>query len=145
MIGPTLQKKVLITNPEGFHMRPATHFAVVAQKFQSEVWVVKEDRRVNGKSPFEMMTMYTLDDGDLTATHSCAAGNQPNLRYNAAKSSADKLVFDFVGVQGPKKAGYMHDAEFDLTGADSMHAVWNGKNADGSPGDTHTFTLTRAK
>ena len=96
-------------------------------------------------TPLEMMTMYTLDEGDLMATHYCVAGNQPALRYNAAKSSADKLVFDFVGVQGPKKAGYMHDAEFDLTGADSLHAFWNGKNADGTPGDSHTFTLTRAK
>jgi len=34
---------------------------------------------------------------------------------------------------------------FDLTGADSLHAFWNGKNADGTPGDSHTFTLTRAK
>ncbi len=66
MVGPTLQKKVLITNPEGFHMRPATRFAVVAQTFQSEIAVIKEDQRVNGKSPMEMMLVLAMPGTELT-------------------------------------------------------------------------------
>ena len=66
MIGPTLQKKVLITNPEGFHMRPVTKFAVVAQKFQSDIFVLKDNQRVNGKSPMEMMLMLSLPGTELT-------------------------------------------------------------------------------
>ncbi|HEY6842900.1 MAG TPA: hypothetical protein VI391_01940 [Thermoanaerobaculia bacterium] len=92
-------------------------------------------------TPHEMMTVYTLDDGVLDATHYCDSGNQPALRYDAAKSTADTLVFDFVGVRGPTPHGYMHDAEFHLTGGDTLQAKWNGVPA----GDSHEFKLTRAK
>ncbi|HJT17065.1 MAG TPA: hypothetical protein VJ853_06750 [Thermoanaerobaculia bacterium] len=92
-------------------------------------------------TPHEMMTVYTLDTGVLEATHYCDSGNQPAMRYNAAKSTADKLVFDFVGVRGPTAHGYMHDVEFHLTGRDSLQSKWNGVPA----GDSHEFNLTRAK
>ncbi|HUJ14623.1 MAG TPA: hypothetical protein VL284_12625 [Thermoanaerobaculia bacterium] len=98
-----------------------------------------------GGTPHEMVTMYTLDEGTLEATHYCAAGNQPTLRYNAAKSSADKLVFDFVGVRGPTKTGYMHDAEFHLGSGDTLQSKWNGVNANGEAADSHEFSLTRVK
>lgn len=48
----------------------------------------------------EMINMYTADGDGVTATHYCSAGNQPVLRLNAAKSSADELVFDFVRTSG---------------------------------------------
>jgi hypothetical protein len=95
--------------------------------------------------PHEMVTVYTLDGEDLVATHYCSAGNQPSLRYDAAKSSADKLIFDFAGVRGAKANGYMHDAEFRLTGADSLQSLWSGIGADGQPQPPHVFNLTRAK
>lgn len=95
-------------------------------------------------TPHEMITMYTLDGADLMATHYCAAGNQPVLRYNPEKSTADKLVFDFVAVHGAKTP-YMHDAEIYLTGADKMEAQWNGVLADGKDGPHHRFILARAK
>lgn len=96
-------------------------------------------------APHEMITMYTLDGGDLVATHYCAAGNQPSLRYNAAKSSGDKLVFDFVALHGAKNTPYMHDAELTVTGADAVEATWNGVQADSKEGAHHHFILTRAK
>jgi phosphotransferase system HPr (HPr) family protein len=55
MNGQTLQRPVTITNPQGFHMRPATAFAQLAGKFQSTVTVCKGDQRINGKSPLELM------------------------------------------------------------------------------------------
>ncbi len=96
-------------------------------------------------TPHEMITMYTLDGGELVATHYCAAGNQPSLRYNAAKSVGDKLIFDFVALRGAKNTPYMHDAEFTLTGTDVLETKWNGMNADGKEGAHHHFNLTRAK
>jgi phosphotransferase system HPr (HPr) family protein len=55
MNGETYQRVVTITNPQGFHMRPATAFAQLAGKFQSTVTVCKGDQRINGKSPLELM------------------------------------------------------------------------------------------
>jgi phosphotransferase system HPr (HPr) family protein len=55
MNGQLFQRTVTITNPQGFHMRPATAFAQLAGKFQANVTVCKGDQRINGKSPLELM------------------------------------------------------------------------------------------
>jgi len=55
MSGNTLQRKVLIMNPQGFHLRPITAFAALAGRFQSNVTVSKDGRWVNGKSAIELM------------------------------------------------------------------------------------------
>jgi len=55
MNGDTLQQKVVITNPQGLHMRPATAFAQLAMGFQSSVQVYKDSKRVNGKSPLDLI------------------------------------------------------------------------------------------
>jgi phosphocarrier protein HPr len=57
MNGETLQQKVVITNAQGLHMRPLTAFAEMAGRFQSGVTVIKEDKRVNGKSPLDLMLL----------------------------------------------------------------------------------------
>jgi phosphotransferase system HPr (HPr) family protein len=57
MSGETLRQTVVITNPQGFHMRPLTAFVELARKFQSSVTVWKGDQRSNGKSPLELMTL----------------------------------------------------------------------------------------
>lgn len=51
-------------------------------------------------TPYEMITIYTADGDGVVATHYCSGDNQPTLRYNASKSKADELVFDFVSVRG---------------------------------------------
>jgi phosphotransferase system HPr (HPr) family protein len=66
MTGPTLQQKVLITNPQGLHMRPAAAFANAARKYQSEVFVCKDDQRVNGKSPLELLLLVALPGTEVT-------------------------------------------------------------------------------
>jgi len=50
--------------------------------------------------PHEMITMYAVDGDAVIATHYCSAGNQPVLRLNPAKSTANELVFDFVKMTG---------------------------------------------
>ncbi len=60
MNGETLQRQVTITNPQGFHMRPAAAFARSAAGFQSTVTLYKDDRRINGKSPLELLTLVGL-------------------------------------------------------------------------------------
>ena len=39
-----------ISNKLGLHARAASHFVQVASKFESEVFVTKNDQEVNGKS-----------------------------------------------------------------------------------------------
>jgi phosphotransferase system HPr (HPr) family protein len=57
MNGATLRRNVVISNPQGFHMRPLTAFVELARKFQSAVFVCKDDQRRDGKSPLELMTL----------------------------------------------------------------------------------------
>jgi phosphotransferase system HPr (HPr) family protein len=66
MNGETLQRRVTITNPQGFHMRPATAFAQLAGQFQSSVTVCKGTQRVNGKSPLELMFLGADQGTELT-------------------------------------------------------------------------------
>ena len=66
MSGETLRQKVVITNPQGFHMRPLTAFVELARKFQSAVFVCKDDQRSNGKSPLELMTLGAEQGTELT-------------------------------------------------------------------------------
>jgi phosphotransferase system HPr (HPr) family protein len=66
MSGPTLQRKVTVTNPQGFHMRPAAAFATLARKYQCDVHVIKEEQRVNGKSPLELLLLVALPGSELT-------------------------------------------------------------------------------
>jgi hypothetical protein len=97
-------------------------------------------------SPHEMVTMYHLDGDDLVLVHYCAARNQPRMKLDRKKSTADELIFDFDGGTNlnPGKDGHMHALRINFTGPDSVEAHWtyhqNGKPA----GDTE-FKLKRAK
>jgi phosphotransferase system HPr (HPr) family protein len=66
MSGESLTKTVVITNPRGLHLRPATKFAQVAGTFQSAVTVTKEGRTINGKSPWDMFSMVSQPGEELT-------------------------------------------------------------------------------
>ncbi len=66
MNGEPLRRQVRITNPQGFHMRPATAFARLAGQFQSSVWLSAGDKRVNGKSPLELMVLGAEQGTEVT-------------------------------------------------------------------------------
>src|SRR4051794_5108160 len=57
MSGETLQRRVTIVNPQGFHMRPQSLFVQLANRFASTVTVSRGDQRVNGKSQWELMLL----------------------------------------------------------------------------------------
>ena len=50
-------QEVQIVNRQGLHARPATQFVEAANRFVSRVTVLKDDKRVNGKSVMEMMLL----------------------------------------------------------------------------------------
>jgi phosphotransferase system HPr (HPr) family protein len=65
MNGELLEQKVVITNPQGFHLRPMAAFAEIANRYQSDVTVCKEEKRVNGKSPLELMFLAAEQGAEL--------------------------------------------------------------------------------
>ena len=52
-----LRSTVLITNPQGLHMRPAMAFAKTASRYASTVSVWHGDRSANGKSLLNLMML----------------------------------------------------------------------------------------
>src|SRR5262249_27930359 len=66
MNGTTIEHKLTITNPQGFHLRPMAAFAEVANRFQSQVTVSKDEKHVNGKSPLELMFLAAEQGSELT-------------------------------------------------------------------------------
>ena len=53
----SLSKELPIINKLGLHLRAAAQFVQTSAKYQSDVWVSKDERRVNGKSIMGVMTL----------------------------------------------------------------------------------------
>lgn len=76
-------------------------------------------------SPHEMINMYYMDGDDLVLTHYCSGGNQPRMRLDAAKSTADVLVFDFDGGTNLESAGHhIHSAKIEMSEDGGMVSRW---------------------
>ena len=52
-----IQREVTITNSSGLHARPATFFIQKANTYRSNVWVVKDDRKVSAKSLLGVLSL----------------------------------------------------------------------------------------
>lgn len=94
----------------------------------------------------EMINMYHLDGEDLLLTHYCAGGNQPQMRLDLGQSTADLLVFEFVGGTNldPATDHYIGSARIEIVDSDHMESVW-GSYAGGERAATMTFHLARAE
>lgn len=53
----TIDKTVIIKNKQGLHARPAALFVQIANKFNSEITVMKGRHKVNGKSIMGIMML----------------------------------------------------------------------------------------
>lgn len=93
MSGQTLQRRVTITNPQGFHMRPQSAFARSANQFASTVTVAKDQLRANGKSQWELMLLAAEQGTELLleVAGSDAAAALDALTKILAAPSADDL------------------------------------------------------
>lgn len=54
---PMLKGKVVIGGVVGLHARPASGFVQVAERYSSEIRLVKDGMRVNGKSILAILTL----------------------------------------------------------------------------------------
>jgi phosphocarrier protein len=61
-----LERRVTVTNPQGFHLRTMSVFNRLAQKFQSGVTVSKGTTEANGKSMLELMVLMAEQGTELT-------------------------------------------------------------------------------
>lgn len=59
-------KTALIENEVGLHARPATFFIQRANEFKSNVWVEKEERRVNAKSLLGVLSLGIMRGTEIT-------------------------------------------------------------------------------
>jgi phosphotransferase system HPr (HPr) family protein len=61
-----LRREVVVANPQGLHLRPATAFAKLARQFTSTVFVLRNDQRANGKSQMELLLLAAENGATLT-------------------------------------------------------------------------------
>lgn len=52
-----VSKKMTVKNKLGLHARPAAIFVEAANRFESEIYVQKGDRKINGKSIMGLMML----------------------------------------------------------------------------------------
>ncbi len=99
--------------------------------------------RMGPNTDYEMVNMYHLDGSDLVLTHYCSSGNQPRMKFNAAASVPNRLVFDFDGGTNlDTTPSHIHSAEIRLDGKDSLDSAWMAHEGDEEAG-TMTFHLKR--
>ena len=70
--------ELTVSNKMGIHARPAAMIVSVANKYQAEVTVEKDDEQVNGKSIMGLMML--------------AAGNGSKLRFTAIGKDAESML-----------------------------------------------------
>jgi len=96
-------------------------------------------------APHEMVTVYTLDKGDLVLTHYCAEGNQPHMKaVKGGDPSTIAFKFDGGGNIKSPKDGHMHEATFTFKDADHVTSTWLFYK-DGKAGESKEFVLVRMK
>lgn len=65
MSEPKSSRTVQIVNPEGLHVRAASLFVRVANRFQSQISVVRPPERVDGKGMLGLLTLGAYQGCDL--------------------------------------------------------------------------------
>lgn len=73
-----ISKELTIENRNGLHARPSALFVKTASRYRAEIWVEKDDERVNGKSIMGLMML--------------AAGKGSVLRITAEGDDAETVL-----------------------------------------------------
>jgi hypothetical protein len=125
------------------YMDAKGHPATVTYRAVSNGSAILETEMPN--TNHEMVTLYTLDGGDLVLTHYCMLGNQPRMKLDRQHSTASELVFRFDGAGNlrSRRDPHMHALRLDFRSRNKIEAAWtfytNGKDAG-----THIMHLARA-
>jgi len=60
-----IERRVVILNTLGLHVRPAVLFATTASKYKSSIIVSKNNCFVNGKSSIELLTLASAQGSEI--------------------------------------------------------------------------------
>lgn len=59
-------KDITVNNQVGLHARPATFFIQKANEFKSNIWIEKEERKVNAKSLLGVLSLGIVKGTTIT-------------------------------------------------------------------------------
>ncbi len=62
---PRIKKEIIVKNKQGLHARPAALFVQIANKYEAEISVKKEDEEVNGKSIMGILLLGAEKDSKI--------------------------------------------------------------------------------
>jgi phosphotransferase system HPr (HPr) family protein len=65
MSGNRLQRKIVVTNPQGLHMRPQSLFVQLARQYPGTIAVSKGTVRADGKSQLDLMMLAAEQGAEL--------------------------------------------------------------------------------
>jgi hypothetical protein len=79
-----------------------------------------------GGSMENMVTVYTLNNGNTVLTHYCSMGNQPRMKLDGSKSSENSLVYAYVDATNVKseRDPKMHDLTLTFKDKDHFSQEW---------------------
>lgn len=63
---PKSRRSVVVNNPQGIHARPAHLFVKLANQFASNIEIIKDHERVDGKSILGILTLAAVEGTKLT-------------------------------------------------------------------------------
>lgn len=61
-----IEKEIVIKNQYGLHARPSASFVQVASQFESEIFLINDDKLANGKSIISLMVLAAESGARLT-------------------------------------------------------------------------------
>ena len=93
----------------------------------------------------EMITMFTVDDDHLIATHYCSAKNQPQMETPAITDVQKPLEFSVVRVTGLKSPDDFHNTGLTVIQEDNDHLTqeWSYQHKGKTGRNIFRFTRVR--
>jgi phosphocarrier protein len=61
MSEPKASRTVVVNKPEGLHARPAELFVKLAQQYDAQIYVIKDNQRVDGKSMLNVLSLAAVE------------------------------------------------------------------------------------
>ena len=107
----TVEKKVVVKNRLGLHARPAALFVQAANKFDSDITVVKGDQEVNGKSIMGILML--------------AAKKNSTIIINASGKDAQEAILELEKIVSTEELDniFRKIAPLSSRGASSRHTT----------------------
>jgi hypothetical protein len=99
--------------------------------------------RMQPASEAEMITMYSADGDKIVVTHYCSEGNQPSLKTESLKATANKYSFRLVSISGLKASDAGHMVGLVLTLVDKDHLKQEWTYTDKGKLNTNSFEFRR--